>query len=216
MTRPRGRAVLSMALALAAAALSGCITVDVGGSKSPDVVDRFHVLDAVAPPPAPQSGRGPALVVRTFRGRDRFSRHVVRREPDGTITSYANDFWADEPVHAVTDAVREALAESGAFASVSDSADGHETPLVLGGQVLDFGVDASKPGAPPSARVRLRLAVSAGASGAVLHSGVFDASEPLGGEGLAGLGVAESRAVSRALADALAAWTKAGVLTQGR
>lgn len=206
------RSVLGAALALA---LAGCIHVDVGGEEEGAPADRFHVIDAIETPPAPKGARAPSLGVRALRGRDRFGRHVVQREADGTVVALDHEYWADEPTTAVTDALREGLAASGAFDWVTDFTEASDTRFVLGGQVLDFSLDASR--GAPAARARLRLTLSEGGTGRVLHSGAFEATEPLPGGSLPGLGAAMSKALSRCARDALAAWTPAlaAVSTRG-
>lgn len=225
--------------ALAAASLAaGCINVDVGLGSGTPPTDRFHVIDPVAPPTAPQAKKGPTLAVRTLRTRDRFTRHVVQRDGSGTVVSLDHEYWADEPSAAVSDGLREALSGSGVFSSVADASEGLDTRLVVGGQVLEFCVDGggaptppaaaptppaggAKPASPApapapaasgtSARVRIRLTVADAKSGEVLHSGAFEAAEPLPGGDLSKLGPAMGRALSRCVQDAVTAWTTAGV-----
>jgi len=207
------RAAAACALGLLAAA---CITVDVGPrDKGQTPTDRFHVLESVEPPAAPRATSGRSLSVQSLRGRDRFAKHVLRREADGTVVALDHEFWADEPTSAVTDALREALAGSGVFSWVADPTDAVEADLVLSGQVLDFSLDGSQAGAS-AARVRLRLTLADPKSGNVLHTGAFEAAEPLPGGALPRLGPTMAKAVARCLRDAVQAWDAAGAMTSGR
>lgn len=198
------------AAAIALAALApGCISVGLGGKDSDDVPpDRFHVLEdsadarAAAPPVATVGG--PVVAVRTFRAPGRFDRHVLRRDGPGRVAALDVDYWSDEPAHAVTDVVREALARSGRFRAAVDSADAHAADLLLEGTVQDFTVDVGEAGAA-RAQVRLRLTWSEPRTGTVLRSEVREAAEPVPGPGTDGLGPAMARAVTRALLAAVVA-----------
>jgi ABC-type uncharacterized transport system auxiliary subunit len=206
-------AVRRVVLAAASLVAAGCIQV---GPDAPAVPERFHVVEGVdaggAPSEAaPQTAPGPTLAVRGIDAPSRFGRQVLRRRSGGIVVPDPGELWADEPHESVTEAVREALARSGAFASVADASDVRDTALVLSGQLLDFTVDES--GAKPSARASLRLALVDGPTGAVVRTGAWSASEPLGaGDGGPAIGAAMGRALSRVLRDALADWRRSGAL----
>ena len=210
-----GAALRGAALAAGGLLAAACINVDVGPKDKAVSTDRFHVLDSVETPPAPKGSSGRSLAVQSLRGRDRFGKHVLRRESDGTVVALDREHWADEPTSSVTDALREALAASGAFAWVADPTDAVDAELALSGQVLDFSLDAATDGGP-AARVRLRLTLADRKSGTVLHSGSFDATEPLPGGTLPSLGPSMAKAVSKCLRDAVQAWTAAGALAPKR
>lgn len=210
-----GPALRAGALAACGLLAAACISVDVGPKDKTVTSDRFHVLDSVETPPAPKQPSGRSLAVQSLRGRDRFGKHVLRREADGTVVVLDREFWADEPTSSVTDALREALAASGAFAWVSDPTDAVDADLALSGQVLEFALDSAKDGGP-AARVRLRLTLADRGGGTVLHSGSFDATEPLPGGALPSLGPAMAKAVSKCLRDAVQAWAAAGALAPRR
>lgn len=199
---------LAFAVAVAAAPiLASCVSVKLGPDKESAEADRFHALDRAevgALPPAP--GALPVIAVRTFRTRDRFDRHVVRREGPGLVSSMDHDHWADEPDAAVTEAVREALASCGRFAAAVDPSDAHGAQLVLDGVLLDFSWGAD----PPVARFAARLTLSSAVGGDVLSTSVHEADEPVPGPGTAGLGPAMGRAAGRALRAALERWEKSG------
>lgn len=204
----------------AIAATPGCITVGLGG-KTDVPADRVHALDraemapiawrASVPSFIPERPPAPVVIaVRTFHGLDRFDRHVLQRaapDADGRVRSLEHDFWADEPVHAVTVAVRESLATSGVFAAVVDPSDALDAQFVLDGTVLDFScVDK-----PPAASFRVRLTLSEAKSGRVVASGAYEASEPFAADGaknaeLTGLGPAMGRAAGKALRQAVEEW----------
>ena len=207
----------AVALSAALAAAAACITVDVGGKKGETVPgDRFHVLDAAdigarppaaAAPPAANSRR-PVIALRSFRARDRFDKHVLRRDDAGRVTPLDHDLWADEPSQAVTDACREALAACGAYSAAVDTADAHAADVILEGTVLEFSV-AMPPAAPegtgPSkARFRARLTLSDARTGAILVTGSYAGDADLPGPTTDGLGPAMGRAVGQALRSLLA------------
>ena len=189
----------------------GCITVGVGAG--PRAETRWHALEAVAPPQETRAGAaaGKMIAVRSFTSRQRYDVRVVRRDPDGQVAFLENEMWAEVPADAVTTAVREALARSGAAAGVFDVLEGHTADLVLDGTVLAFDAVAAEKG-PWNAHFALRLDVGDPASGRLLHSGVVEGQADLPGDGTAGLGAAMSRALAQAVGSALAEWRRAGVL----
>lgn len=169
---------------------------------------------------APATLRRPVIAVRSFRARDRFGKHVVRRDDAGRITPLDHEIWADEPSQAVSDAVREALAATGKFAAAVDPSDAHESDYVLSGTLLEFAVvlprgssertdaqQATSPGASGGAAkalLRARMTVADSRSGRVRATGAYSGEADLPGATAAGLGPAMSRALGQAIRALLA------------
>ena len=233
---------------IATIASTGCITVDIAGNKDAAIPEeRFHALDAAdlgasgattgatragaatsasggtsgpSDAPAPATLRRPVIAVRSFRARDRFGKHVVRRDDAGRITPLDHEIWADEPSQAVSDAVREALSSTGRFAAAVDPSDAHESDYVLSGTLLEFAVvlprgsseraDAQQTPSPGASGVaakalfRARMTVADSRSGRVRATGAYSGEADLPGPTAAGLGPAMSRALGQAIRALLA------------
>ena len=192
-------------ITIAAVLLGGCITLDVAGNGTmPDL--RRHTLDVVAGVAArPRSL--PALAVRPFGARSRYDIRVVRREGAEDFSYLEFERWGEVPADTVTDAVREGLATSGAFAFVSASGDALAVDRFLDGYLLAFDL-VKTPKGPWKARFGARLSLS-DRDGKMLHTAVYEATRDLPGDSPTGLGPAMAAAVGDAVNRALADWTGA-------
>jgi ABC-type uncharacterized transport system auxiliary subunit len=186
--------------------LAGC--VNLGADAAPSV-EQVHALAPVAVRAPLNSAE--VLAVHAFRSRARFDARLIREDPDGRLTVYEHERWAEEPAEAATDAVREALASSKLFAGVFPSVEGAKATRSLHGFVLGFHVVAPAQGAWRAAfRVRFDLVdVNAGE---LLASGAYEGTAPLPGASTVGLGAAMGKAVGDALSAAVAAWSAAGTI----
>jgi ABC-type uncharacterized transport system auxiliary subunit len=198
--------VFVRAVAVVAAALvAGC--VNLGDAKHPEM--RRHTVDAATGVTA-KKGAAPGLAVRPFGARARYDLRVVRRDGVDAFVYLEFDRWGETPADAATDAVREGLAASGAFAFVSSSGDALAVERFLDGYVLGFDLVKSEKG-PWSARFAVRLSLS-DKLGKLLHTAVYESSRELPDASAAGVGPAMSAAVGDVVNRALADWTNAGAL----
>lgn len=199
---------LRRASALAATTLlvGGCFSL-LGDAKHPDM--HRHVIDAAAGVVA-HAGAAPGLAVRTFSSRSRYDIRVVRRDGADSFTYLEFDRWGEVPVDAATVAVREGLAASGAFASVSSADDALAVERSLDGYLLGFEL-VKAPSGPWKARFAVRFSLVE-RGGKLLHSAVYDVSHDLPGSSPEGLGPAMSAAIGDAVNRALADWTAAGLM----
>jgi ABC-type uncharacterized transport system auxiliary subunit len=140
-----------------------------------------------------------------LRGRKRFDERVLREEPDGRVAILESEHWAETPPEAATDALREALARSGAFAAVTTPAAGLASTRALNGYVLAFHVLRQEKG-PWRAIFRARLELVDPANGALLSGGVYEGGADLPHDSLDGLGAAMTRAVGDAVTVAISQW----------
>lgn len=186
----------------------GCLSV--GGSGAP-AVEKVHALDS-AQLTTSQGGGGPALSVRSFSARRRFDDRVVRREPGGGVVMSETERWAESPADAVTDAVREALAQSGSFAGVFPATGGYVAALTLEGYVLACDL-VRTPSGPWKALFRVRLDIGNVKTGVLVTSGVFEGLADLPGAASEGLGPAMGTAIGKAMDAAVADWKLRGVLS---
>jgi len=193
---------------VAALVLGGCINLGLGNvGGTPDM--HRHTLDTPAAITA-QPGAAPALAVRAFGARARYDIRVVRRG-DGDDFSYLEfERWGESPASAVTDAVRESLAASKAFTSVTSAGDALVVERFLDGYLLAFDL-VKTPSGPWKARISMRLVLS-DRLGNLLHTSVYTSEHALPGSAPAGLGPAMSAAVGDAVNRALADWGTAGLL----
>ncbi len=192
---------------LAVAALAaGC--VNLGDGKHPDI--HRHSVDAAVGVAPSKTSTSWGLAVRAFSARSRYDVRVVRRDGPDELTYLEFDRWAEPPADAATDAVREGLATSGAFHSVSSAGDAIDVDRFLDGYVLAFDL-VKTPSGPWKARFDARLTVSA-KDGRLLHTAVYETTHDLPGASPAGLGPAMSAAVGDAVNRALADWAAAGAL----
>jgi ABC-type uncharacterized transport system auxiliary subunit len=195
----KARAAWVLAVALV---LPGCINLGLGaGGKKPDM--HRHTVD-VATGVAQRTRTAPGLAVRPFGARLRYDVRVVRREGAEDFAYLEYERWGDAPADAATDAVREGLAASGAFAFVSSAGDAIAVERFLDGYVLAFDL-VKTPTGPWKARFAARLSLSDRA-GKMLASGVYDATRDLPGASPEGLGGAMSAAIGDALNRAVKDW----------
>jgi len=193
---------------VAALLLGGCINLGLGNvGGTPDL--HRHTLDAAAGVTA-RPGAAPSLAVRGFGARARFDIRVVRREGADDFSYLEFERWGEVPANAVTDAVREALAASGAFTAVSAAGDALVVERFLDGYLLAFDL-VKTPSGPWKARVSVRLVLS-DRLGKLLHTAVYTSEHDLPGGAPDGLGPAMSAAVGDAVNHALADWEAAGLL----
>lgn len=198
-----------LATALAAILAGGCINLGLGGdpSKLPEM--HRHTLEAATGVTA-RAGKAPATAVRAFGARARYDIHVVRRDDADDFAYLDFERWGDPPADAVTDAVREALASSGAFTFVCSAGEALSVERYLDGYVLGFDL-VRTPSGPWKARFAARLSLS-DRDGRMLHTAVYEATRDLAGPSPDGLGVAMGAAVGEAVSRALVAWDAAGLL----
>jgi ABC-type uncharacterized transport system auxiliary subunit len=197
--------------------VGGCITVGLG-SKAETPETHRHLLDAAtgvrhqpAPPPAAAGVAKPlTIAVRAFSGRSRYDLRVVRRDGPDAMTFLEFERWAEPPTDAITDAVREALAATGAFRFVSRASDGAEVDRWLDGYLLACDL-VRTPSGPWKARCAVRLTLTERV-GTSLASSVYESTQPLPGAGTDGLGPAMSAAVGEIVTKALADWESAALL----
>ena len=201
MTRPRTRRLAPLVALLAA----GCIQLG-PGEDAPEI--RRHALDAAEVPDAGEPGALPSLAVRGFTARGRYDLRVVRREVSGQVRLQEFERWLEAPSDALTTVVRENLARSRAFASVSAAEAGFEAALVLEGSVLAFDVVDAQDGAR-SARLALRLDLAEARGGRLVHSATWTAERPLPDGDEAHLGPVMSACVADVVARAVPAWRDA-------
>ena len=193
---------------VAALLLGGCINLGLGGSgPMPDL--HRHTLDAAAGVAA-RPGNAPSLAVRTFGSRSRYDIRVVRRDDADGFSYLEFERWGDLPGNALTDAVREGLAGTGAFTSVSSAGDAFVVERFLDGYLLAFELVKTASG-PWKARLSVRLVLS-DRSGKLLHTAVYTVTHDLPGDGPAGLGPAMSAAVGEVVNHAVADWDAAGLM----
>ncbi len=204
--------ILAVALAsvLAAALLPACIHVGIGNDAD-DLVTRRHAIEPHQIGPA--EGAAPTLAVRPFESGRRYALRIIARDPDGEIEILDEERWAEAPRDALTVATRESLASCGRFETCIPATVNLVAGLTLDGDVLVCDLVRSADG-PSSARLRLRLMLGDYATGTVLHSGVYTASQPLPGKDARGIGPAMSKATADVLRQALHAWSEAGVLAE--
>lgn len=204
MSGPASRLVLALAPIL----LGGCINLGLGGdAELPEM--RRHTLEAATGVTA-RPGKAPATAVRAFGARARYDAHVVRRDAPDDFAYLDFERWGDPPADAVTDAVREALATSGAFEFVSSAGDALRVERYLDGYVLGFDL-VRTPSGPWKARFAARLSLS-DKDGRMLHSALYEATRDLPGASPDGLGVAMGAAVGEAVGRALVSWDAAGLM----
>ena len=192
---------VSFAALLAGAA---CIRVGIGGDAAPPL-ERVHSLGDVTLAKAAGPRTSETLAVQPLRGRKRFDERVLREEQDGRVAILESEHWAETPPDAATDAIREALARSGAFAGVTTQSAGLATTRSLHGYVLAFHVLRPAKG-PWRAVFKVRLELVDPANGALLVGGVYEGAADLPQESLDGLGAAMTRAAGDAVSAALAQW----------
>lgn len=204
MRRARLRGVaLAVGLVLAA---GGCIQI--GGDAVPDA--RRHALDdadaAAVASDAPAADFDATLGVPLFDARARYGMRVVATDDDdgGTVTLLEFERWVEDPRDGLTDVVREALAESGAFRSVQRADSGLGSDLELRGFIKAY--DLVRAGGGSRARLRLRLTLSDRRTDEVLHTAVFQAERPVPGPDTTGLGRAMTECAGDVASQALAAW----------
>jgi ABC-type uncharacterized transport system auxiliary subunit len=193
-----------LAASLAALLAPACIRVGIGGEAAP-ALERVHTLGDAAPAKAAGPRTAETLAVMPMRGRKRFDERVLREEPDGRVAILETEHWAESPPDAATDAVRETLARSGAFAAVTTQTAGLASTRALNGYVLSFHVVRPEKG-PWRAVFKARLELVDPTNGALLCGGVYEGAADLPHESLDGLGAAMTRAVGDAVAAALAQW----------
>src|SRR5262245_32028300 len=128
-----------LAASLAALLAAGCVRVGIGGEAAP-ALERVHSLGDVTPAKAAGPRTSETLAVMPMRARKRFDERVLREEPDTRVAILETEHWAETPADAATDAVREALARSGAFAAVTTQNSGLASTRTLHGYVLAFHV----------------------------------------------------------------------------
>jgi ABC-type uncharacterized transport system auxiliary subunit len=192
----------------AALVLGGCINLGLGNVGGYPNLHR-HTLDTATGVTA-RPGAAPALAVRGFSSRSRYDIRVVRRGDADDFSYLEFERWGELPASAVTDAVREALAASKAFKSVTSAGDALVVERFLDGYVLAFDL-VKTPSGPWKARVSLRLVLS-DRLGNLLHTSVYTTEHNLPGSDPVGLGPAMSAAVGDAVNRALADWETAGLL----
>ncbi len=198
-----------LAAAFAAILAGGCINLGLGGDPADLPEMHRHTLDEATGVTA-RAGKAPATSVRAFGARARYDIHVVRRDDADDFAYLDFERWGDPPADAVTDAVREALASSGAFTFVCAAGDALAVERHLDGYLLGFDLVPTKSG-PWKARFEARLSLS-DLNGRLLHSAVYETSRDLPGASPAGLGIAMGAAVGEAVSRALVAWDAAGLL----
>jgi ABC-type uncharacterized transport system auxiliary subunit len=133
----RRRALLALLL------LAGCSVLPQRGY--PVRRDWPLVVRRGPPPPRSRAGR-PILLVRAIAaGPGLEGRGLVTVQPDGSVHSDYYEQWVVPPAEAVTDLLRQWLAESGAFRAVLAPGSVAPADLVLEGTLteLDTGPDAS-------------------------------------------------------------------------
>ncbi len=194
--------VLSVFALAAALFTSGCL----GLGGEPPVIAR-HAIDLIHPEPVAVAEQLPSLAVRSFEARQRYEARVLRVELDGTKTYLEFDRWLEDPQDALTDVVREALADSRLFTVVGPATSGFEGDLILDGTVLECDLLRTAEG-PWRARLKLRLDVARTESSEMLHAGVYTAEHDLPGASAAGLGRTMSRCAGDVIAEALATWQR--------
>lgn len=193
-----------VAASLAALLATACIRVGVGGDAAP-TLERVHSLGEVTAAKSAGPRSTETLVVHPMRGRKRFDERVLRQEQDGRVAILETEHWAETPPDAATDAIREALARSGAFAGVSTPVSGLASTRALNGYVLSFHVLKPEKG-PWRAVFKARLELVDPANGSLLSGGVYEGAADLPGDSLDGLGAAMTRAVGDAVTVALSQW----------
>ncbi len=192
---------LLSAFALAAVFLT---TSCLGLGGEPPVITR-HSIDLIQIESVSLDAQFPSLAVRAFEGRQRYEARVLRRDDDGTTTYLEFDRWLEDPQDALTDVVREALAQSRAFTVVGPATSGFDPELMLDGTVLACDLHRVPQG-PWRARLMLRLDVARLESNEMLHAGVYTAERELPGASATGLGRAISECTAEIVAQALADW----------
>jgi ABC-type uncharacterized transport system auxiliary subunit len=190
---------------VAAALAGGC--VNLGDGSHPEI--HRHTVDA-ATGVAARPGGAPGIAVRSWGAGARDDVRVVRRDAADDFVYLEFDRWGEPPADAATDAVREGLAASGAFAFVSAAGDALAVERFLDGYVLGFDHVKSASG-PWKARFSVRLSLSDKA-GKLLHTAVYETTHDLPGASPVGVGPAMSAAVGDAVNRALADWAAAGAL----
>jgi ABC-type uncharacterized transport system auxiliary subunit len=196
--------ILLAASLAALVAPAACVHVGVGGEAAP-TLERVHSLGEVVTSKSAGPRTTETLVVHPMRGRKRFDERVLRQEADQRVAILESEHWAETPQDAATDAIREGLARSGAFAGVSTPQSGLASTRALNGYVLSFHVLRTEKG-PWRAVFKARLELVDPANGALLSAGVYEAAADLPGESLEGLGPAMTRAVGDAVTVALSQW----------
>jgi ABC-type uncharacterized transport system auxiliary subunit len=196
-------AILAVSFA-ALLATAACIRVGIGGEAAPSL-ERVHSLGEVTFSKSAGPKSSETLVVQPLRGRKRFDERVLREEPDGRVAILESEHWAETPPEAATDAIREALARSGAFAAVATPSSGLASTRALNGYVLAFHVLRPEKGSW-RAIFRARLELVDPANGALLSGGVYEGAADLPHDSLDGLGAAMTRAVGDAVTVAISQW----------
>lgn len=191
--------------------LGGCINLGLGGDgKRPDM--HRHAVDAAVGVTARPATTSAGLAVRPFGARPRYDVRVLRRDGAEDFAYLEYERWSEAPADAATDAVREGLASSGAFAFVSSATDALDAQEFLDGYVLAFDL-VMTPSGPWKARFAARLSLS-DKTGKVLHTAVYESTKDLPGASPAGLGPAMSAAIGDVVNRAAADWVNPGIVPQ--
>jgi len=194
---------------VAAALAAGCLNL--GDGTHPEM--HRHTVDAAAGVAA-RPGSAPGIAVRPFGARARYDVRVVRRDAADDFVYLEFDRWGEPPADAATDAVREGLAASGAFAFVSAAGDALAVERFVDGYVLGFDLVKSASG-PWTARFAVRLSLSDKA-GKLLHTAVYESTSTLPSPSPVGVGPAMSVAVGDAVNRVIADWAAAGALVPSK
>ena len=176
------RGVRALLLAALAAGSAGCISVGLAGDGTQPEM-RFHTLEAPILPKTGDPASPHSVAVARLSARERHDVRVVKRLPDRTVRFLDFERWADSPDEAVSVAIRESLAVSGTFRSVSDAADGHPVTHSLDGHLLAFELIPSESG-PWKARLAVRLTLvpvrsDPAQGGEGHHTGRYEATREL-------------------------------------
>jgi len=198
------RRPLLAALAIVASLFtSSCL----GLGGEPPVITR-HSIDLIPIQPFDGDPLFPSIAVRNFEGRLRYGSRVLRVDGDGTTTYLAFDRWLEDPNEALTDVVREALAQSAQFTVVGPATTAFKPELMLDVTVLSCDLVRTDEG-PWRARLVLRLDAARLESAEMLHAAVYKAERDLPGESSEGLGHAMSECVHDVVKAALLDWDAA-------
>ena len=140
MTKPRRRAVL-----FAAAALAAC------GFSRPPVDRTTYLLTATRDAPAASAAKPVAVKVRPMRAVPLYERKefVYRVDGERVVSDFYNEF-AETPESMLTSAVTAWLKNAGLFASVVEPGVPVDAPYALDGSIVALYGDQRDPGKPAS------------------------------------------------------------------
>lgn len=191
MTRPAASALRDLALWVAAAGVSACISL--GPPTPPKRYELQAFLDG-----APVAGEGPTLTIAPPTAAPGFEspRMMYVKRPH-ELQAFARSEWVDTPARMLTPLLVRALGRSGAFAAVTDAGSGAAAELRLETEIVRLQQEFTS--RPSRVRLTLRVQLSDVRARRVLGVREIEVVEEAASDDPYGGVVAANRAVRNAL-----------------